>query len=57
MHKCNNALGGMVLLPDLRASQKLGGWGRAGSSQRAPSAPALELGASPYGHRQPSALK
>src|SRR5271157_734304 len=28
-----------------------GGWGRAGDSQRAPSAPASDLGASPFGRR------
>ena len=42
---------GMVQLPDLRGRQERGGWGRAGDRQRAPSAPASDLGASPFGRR------
>src|SRR5271166_2714264 len=41
----------MVQLPHLRGWQERGGWGRAGDSQRAPSAPAADLGASPFGRR------
>jgi len=42
---------GMVQLQHLRRWQELGGWGRAGDSQRAPSAEASDLGASPFGRR------
>src|SRR5271165_6603936 len=46
----------MVQLPDLRGGQERGGWGRAGDSQRAPSAPASDLGASPFGRRPQAPL-
>src|SRR5271165_430824 len=42
---------GMVELPHLHGWQERGGWGRAGDSRRAPSAPAADLGASPFGRR------
>src|SRR5208337_3115136 len=47
---------GMVQLPDLRGRQERGGWGRAGDSQRAPSAPASDVGASPFGRRPQAPL-
>src|SRR5271166_2760614 len=47
---------GMVQLPDLRGRQERGGWGRAGDIQRAPSAPASDLGASPFGRRPQASL-
>src|SRR5208337_304444 len=47
---------GLVQLPDLRGCQERGGWGRAGNSERAPSAPAADLGASPFGRRPQAPL-
>src|SRR5271166_5018542 len=47
---------GMVQLLDLRGCQERGGWGRVGNSERAPSAPASDLGASPFGRRPPPPL-
>src|SRR5271157_716245 len=42
---------GMVQCRYPRRLHKLGGWGRAGNSQRAPSAEASDLGAPPSGRR------
>ena len=54
--KHNRRGSGVIPLPDLRGRQERGGWGRAGNSQRAPSAPASDLGASPFGRRPQAPL-
>jgi len=53
----NPSFPAMVQFPRLRRGQDLAGWGRTGDSQRAPSAQASDLGASPCGRRPQPPLR